>query len=145
MDYKEVWKAWIQRFWWLRGVVTAVTLAALVPNFVNLSRYEFLRAFHAVIVSWNVLTTKIGQLIGKIPYLPEISGEMVSTLAFTLSICVPSLFAWFKIARGIRINWEIGDGVVTFLIGFVFSITLVMIYYSIIMGDIEREIFAKSI
>ena len=59
---------------------------------------------------------------------------------FTLSICVPSLFAWFKIARGIRINWEIGDGVVTFLIGFVFSITLVMIYYSIIMGDIEREI-----
>lgn len=95
-DLEETWKAWIRRFWWLRGVTTALALTALVPTFIDLSRYEFLRAFHAVIVGWNLVTEKLGEIIGEIPFIPQISGEVVSTLIFIISIGLPIFIAVMK-------------------------------------------------
>lgn len=91
--FGEIWKGRVRRFWWLRGVAGAVTLTALVPNIVDLSRYEFLRAFHALIVGWNVVAARLGYIIGKIPFVPELSGEVISTFFFSLSIVFPIAFA----------------------------------------------------
>ncbi len=68
VEFEETWKSWFRRFWWLRGVTAALALTALAPTFIDLSRYEFLRAFHAVIVGWNLVTEKLGEIIGEIPF-----------------------------------------------------------------------------
>jgi len=41
-----------KRFWWLRGVAAALSLAALIPNVIDITRYEFLNAVAAVIYGW---------------------------------------------------------------------------------------------
>jgi len=95
-DLEETWKAWIRRFWWLRGVTAALALTALVPTYIDLSRYEFLRAFHAVIVGWNLVAEKLGEIIGEIPFIPQISGETASTLIFFMSIGLPIFIVLMK-------------------------------------------------
>ena len=95
-DPGEIWKSWIQRFWWLRGVAGAMTVAALVPSFVDLSRYEFLRAFHAIIVGWDLVAAELGRLIGRVPFFPNIDSDAVNTIVFVLAFVFPVSIALIK-------------------------------------------------
>ena len=96
-DLGANWKDWVRRFWWLRGVAAAITLAAIAPNYLNLSRYEFLRALHAIIVGWNMVAEILGDFIGKILFLPELSAATVNTAIFTLSVVIPTFIAVTKV------------------------------------------------
>jgi hypothetical protein len=125
---KETWKYLVGRFWWLRGAAAALTLTALVPEFVNLSRYEFLRALHAVIVGWHVVAEKLSYLIGQIPYLPRISADVVSTIIFSATVCIPLIFAHLK--SDIQHHRQILT--ITVFRVILYSILIPYIYYAII-------------
>lgn len=97
-DYKSAgarWKDWVHRFWWLRGVAAAMTLAALVPKFVDVSRYEFLAAFNAVVLEWNRFCAWLGEIIGPILFLGEIPPIVVNTAIFSSAVCLPSAIAMY--------------------------------------------------
>jgi len=95
----DTWKRWVEAFWFLRGIAAAMTLAVLIPKFTDLSRFEFLRAFHALVVRWNDFAAWIGGLIGMIPFLPELDAEVVNCIIFCVSVGLPS-----GIAFAIRIS-----------------------------------------
>ena len=78
----EKWTAWVERFWWLRGAAAAMAVAAVLPEHMDLERYEFLRAFHAMIVGWNTLSAQIGSVIGEFLYFPDIAAAEVNTGIF---------------------------------------------------------------
>lgn len=88
----EEWKLknLAQRFWWLRGLVAALTLTTLVPTFMDLDRFEFLRAVHAAILGWNAVMSWAGKMIGKLPFIPELSIAAMHTIAIMVSAVVPA-------------------------------------------------------
>jgi hypothetical protein len=99
---------WLERFWFLRGVAAALAVVQLVPVFVDLSAYEFLRAFHALIVGWNLFAAWVGSLIGTLPFIPDLEPVVVNALLFAGSIGVPSAFAFaggFEERRRSRLSW----------------------------------------
>jgi hypothetical protein len=90
------WKAWIAGICWIRGVTAAMALAALVPNFVDLSRYQFLRVAYATIIGWNSLAESIGRYAGEIPFLPVVSADLINTILITTTLFVPVAFWYVK-------------------------------------------------
>lgn len=96
IDQFEFWKKYVVAFWWLRGAAAAVVIASLVEKITDFSRFEFLRAIHAAIVGWETLARIVGKLIGEIPYIPELSPNVVNALLFVSSVGIPSAFAGFK-------------------------------------------------
>ena len=97
----DKWKAWVERFWWLRGAAAAMSVIAIVPSFLDLSRYEFLRMFHALIVGWNRVMEVVGLWIGKIPFMPTIPGSVMNTGVFFSSLIAPLIYARFVRQRKI--------------------------------------------
>lgn len=92
-EVKNKWKAWVARFWWLRGVAAAIAVAGLVPEYMDLSRFEFLRAFHAFVVSWNDFMGNVGRVVGEFLSIPSIPALYLNGLVLFFSISVPLLFA----------------------------------------------------
>mgnify|MGYP001286133711 CR=1 FL=1 len=92
IDWTSIWR----RFWFLRGVVAAITIAALVPELTDLSRYEWLRAFHAFVVGWNLVASHIGKLLDWIPLLPELSAAEVNALLLLAAFGIPSSIAMYR-------------------------------------------------
>jgi len=95
-ELPDHWKYWVSRFWWLRGVAAAFALTSLVPLLFDFSRYELLRALHAIIVGWNIALTKIGQFIGKFPFIPELSSDVMNTIIFISSVTLPLFFSFLR-------------------------------------------------
>lgn len=91
-------RSWLERFWFLRGVAGAIALAQLVPEFMDLSRYEFLRAAQAVIIAWDSVASRMGQLIGTLPFLPQLTAFHVNAAIFTAAFGVPA--AYVVLRRG---------------------------------------------
>lgn len=99
---KELW----HRFWYLRGVLAAFTIISVIPSFTDLSQYQLLRAIHVVIWTWNESMAWIGQLMGHLPWIPELPAHWVNVALLTLSIISPLLalsfielpkeFGWFR-------------------------------------------------
>ncbi|MEL6171772.1 MAG: hypothetical protein AAFR02_07130, partial [Pseudomonadota bacterium] len=87
--YKALWGGWVSKYWWLRGIVLAFTLSAIVPTFVNLSKYEFLRAFHAVIISWNDALDYIGSVVGALVLFPDLDASAINAFLFSFGIGSP--------------------------------------------------------
>lgn len=87
-------KALAGRFWWLRGAAAAITLSAVVPNFIELGRFQYLLGIHLLIVAWGEVASRVGTLIGRLPFVPPLSSELVSSLVFTFSIVLPASAAF---------------------------------------------------
>ena len=98
----EKWKAWVERFWWLRGAAAAIAVAGTVPSFLDLKSYQFLRMFHALIVGWNKLAEQIGAWIGELVSVPPISATIVNIAIFFFSVGVPAAVAHWGAAKKAR-------------------------------------------
>lgn len=72
-----------------------MTLTTLVPNFTDLSRFQFLRAFQVVLLEWNRFTGFLGRLIGHLPFVPDLPSWLVNAMLFSMSICVPAAYGFF--------------------------------------------------
>ena len=73
------------------GVAGAASLTLFVTEITDLSRYEFLRAFHAIITTWSEFTNGIGQIIGLIPFVPIFPGWFVNAVIVSLALVRPSV------------------------------------------------------
>lgn len=93
-DYKSV-IVLASSFWFVRGVIALVSVVALVPQFVDVSRFETLRAFHVILWQWREFLTFIGRLVGQIPFLPEISYETLSVVLVVINIIIPLVYSFF--------------------------------------------------
>ncbi len=98
-DMGEIWKELVKQFWFLRGIAAAITLAEVVPRITDLSRFEFLRAFHALLVGWREVAGWIGSALGKLPLIPHISADVVNGAVFTASVGVPAGFALIRLGN----------------------------------------------
>jgi len=101
----KIWAKWVERFWFLRGVGAALAVAALVPQVTDLSRWEFLRAFEALIFGWNNVAEWIGALVGRLPLLPTLSASTVNAIVITSSLIIPGAFALYKMEVMISDDW----------------------------------------
>lgn len=96
-DLEAKFKDWARRFWWLRGALGAMALTSIVPNFMDLGRYEFLRAIHAIVFGWDFAAEAIGRLIGLIPFVPEFSTAAVNLIIYYSTVSIPSIVASSKL------------------------------------------------
>lgn len=81
-----------------------MAFAALVPKFFDISRFEFLRAIHALIVGWNSLMGIVGEWVGKLISLPAISAETINTIVFVSTISVPYAVGIAKYAHTVLVQ-----------------------------------------
>lgn len=95
-DLNSVWSRWVERFWFLRGIATAILLAQLIPSFTDLSRFEILRFFHAVIVGWDRMMTQAGVHLGAILRVPPIDPTLINALLFAFTLGAPSAYYMHK-------------------------------------------------
>ncbi|MGJ8558980.1 MAG: hypothetical protein ACSHX3_01965 [Litorimonas sp.] len=73
------------------GVLSAASLTVFVTEITDLSRYEFLRAFHAILTTWSEFTDGIGQVIGLIPFVPVFPGWFINAIIVSLALVRPSV------------------------------------------------------
>lgn len=95
-----MWKNFVKRFACLRGVAAAFALLSILPNYYLISKWEILRAVHAAILSWNKLASWVGERIGEIPFLPQLSESQVNIFIITTSIVWPG---WYSVYRAAKI------------------------------------------
>jgi hypothetical protein len=89
----ETWKPWFERLWFLRGIAAAIALSLFASTFTDLSRFEFLRAVHALLLAWSDAAAWLGRLIGMAPWLPDLSGDVVAALVLAASLGAPIGYA----------------------------------------------------
>jgi hypothetical protein len=87
-----MWKV----FWFARGALAACTVASIVPNFLDLTRWEFLRAFHALVVGWRSVAGALGRLIGELPFMPPLSAMTVNMLVLLGAVGFPGAWGVLK-------------------------------------------------
>ncbi|WPZ24046.1 hypothetical protein UM399_07510 [Sulfitobacter pontiacus] len=104
--------AWVNSFWFVRGLLGCVLFVSLLETFVDIGRWEIIRALYAITVSWNRLAELIGGLIGEIPYLIVLPGEIV-TLTSLATLSLPGLLGEEKILNDRE--YETGDRIETFV------------------------------
>lgn len=96
---KTFWVKHLSKFWFIRGFLAALTITSLLPSVIDLSRYELLKAFHAVIVGWDLICEKLGGLIGFIPFVPNIHPDLINGAIFVSLIVLPGMLAFVRIER----------------------------------------------
>lgn len=99
-------KAWLTRFWFLRGVLAALVVLAPVAAALDISRYEFLRFTHAVFVGWDKIAGWLGGVIGLVPFIPHLSAIHVNALIFFLSVGAPAAMAVIAYAAGEGLSFK---------------------------------------
>lgn len=80
---------WLERFWWLRGVVAAFSLLGIITQAVPWSRFEVLRAAHAILVGWNLLAAKIGTFLGLHIVFPDMGAAAINALIVCTTVFLP--------------------------------------------------------
>ncbi|MEL7279097.1 MAG: hypothetical protein AAFY35_04205 [Pseudomonadota bacterium] len=78
---------------WLRGVIAAFSILGFVPQFFPLDQLDILKTVHATITNWNHLAELVGELFGKIPYVPELSAYQVNTIILVTTVHIPGLYS----------------------------------------------------
>ncbi len=86
---------WLQSLWYLRGTFSAIALAGMVPNFVDMSRYEFLRLVHALIVGWNIASEVAAKFLSSVMNLPEFRSATINGAILIFTTVAPGIFAIF--------------------------------------------------
>lgn len=86
---KKIWTKYV----FLRGVVAAFAVLSFVPQFFPFEQIDILRAVRAVIFNWNHLASIVGDLIGFIPFVPELSASTVNFLILATTVYVPGFYA----------------------------------------------------
>lgn len=107
---RDWWKRWLGTFWFLRGVLAAITIANLVPSFLPISRWELLRAFHALFVGWNEVAAYLGTLIGTLPLIPRVPAGILNALLFASSVGIPAGMGGFLSMRSSAVRIPAGMG-----------------------------------
>jgi hypothetical protein len=79
----------VDRFWVLRGIAAAGALAQQAHAKTDLSRFDFIRAGQAQQLAWNDAAAWLGRMVGKAPWLPDLSGDVVTALIFAASLGAP--------------------------------------------------------
>lgn len=91
---KNSWQKFENKFWFLRGFIAATSLSALIPEITDLSRFEFLRIFHALVVGWNIWMGAIGDLIGRLPLIQPLPPSTINSLII-LGMLIPALMGFW--------------------------------------------------
>ena len=103
----ERWKAWAERIWWIRGAAAGMAMLGAIPEFMDLSEFEFVRAFHAIVVGWNKLAALFGDWLGTLFGVSPLSHRVINASLFGLSFGLPAasaaLMPWWRKKRA-------GDG-----------------------------------
>mgnify|MGYP001049145463 CR=1 FL=1 len=86
---QKIWK----KFVFLRGIAAAFAVLSFVPQFFPFEQMDILRAVRAVIFNWNHLAAIVGDLIGSIPFFPELSARTVNFLILATTVSVPAFYA----------------------------------------------------
>ena len=75
------WERLKNTSWLVRGALGAWPLLAALEAITPFEKIEILRSLHAMILSWNELIIWLGQLIGKIPFVPNLAAWFLNSLA----------------------------------------------------------------
>lgn len=87
---------WWQMFWPIRGAIAAFFVLTLLEQAAMLPLRDVLTFVHSIVTGWEFFADRIGRVIGKIPFIPELSQETVSALGFISVIVVPAIFGLVK-------------------------------------------------
>lgn len=71
-------------------MLAALVITSFVTSFTGLSRYQFLAPLHFAALAWGETTAWIGWRLGRLPFIPELSSELVNTVVFFSVIGIPS-------------------------------------------------------
>jgi hypothetical protein len=87
--------AW-KTFWFLRGAFAAWLIVSLIPQFIpDLSKWEVLRAFHALVIEWRAALDWVASYLPKFEwYQPD--GAFVFGAGVGLAIGLPAGLAFYN-------------------------------------------------
>lgn len=74
-------------YWWLRGILAALSLLLFVREFLGYSLFETASATLAV---WRDALSWIGRVIGQLPFIPPLTPDQALYLSLILTFSVPA-------------------------------------------------------
>lgn len=120
---------WLNTF--VRGFVGALSAITLLADVVGLESYEAARAIHALVVGWSAVTHQIGQLIGQLPFIPDLSAGTVNTIFFMGAVTVPALFGIRKFMEPLSM-----PGMPKWMLWTINWVAPVMLGYTFVFGTV---------
>lgn len=84
-------------FWFLRGVAGTLALMGILAPRLGMEDWEFARAIHAVIVSWNQLMAELGNFLASVLRVPDVSASVVNAAIVFTSLVVPGMIAHYRV------------------------------------------------
>ncbi|NQY97725.1 MAG: hypothetical protein HRT82_11255 [Henriciella sp.] len=82
----------------VRGFFGMLLIFEVATRFADLSNYELARFLSSVLVAWNVIAAKIGEVIGILPFIPPLSSDLVNWVVFMTSVTIPGIFGAYVYA-----------------------------------------------
>lgn len=77
----KIWKFLKNTSWFVRGLLGALPLLAFLEQILPFDKIEILRAFHAVVLSWNECLGWLGGIIGCLPLIPTVPIWLLNGLS----------------------------------------------------------------
>ena len=95
IDNLKFWLRPGSKLAWVRGVLAGLAVLSFAPKYIPYDQRDILRAAHAAIFGWNELSHLMGELIGKIPYLPALSASTINFILIYSTIIGPAWLALY--------------------------------------------------
>lgn len=102
----DEFKAFFKKFWFLRGFFAGLALLGVVPNYLDLTMWEFARAVHAVAVGWNLIAARIAEPISELLPFIEIDALAVNIAILFFSTAMPAIVVYFREWRRTNVSEE---------------------------------------
>ena len=94
-SFSELWqKIWDIHF--VRGALAAISLTSGVEALTDLSKFQFLKAIHALLANWNSLLLAISSWLENLPFIPEVNALYLNFITFYLVFGSPITFDFWK-------------------------------------------------
>lgn len=97
--FENLWPKSPTWLWFVRGVAFAISISALVVGFVEWN-VKWFPAFHAMLISWNDAMAWVGEVIGKIPFIPTVPSYVCNAFVLFFSVAIPAAIYYIKNLAG---------------------------------------------
>ena len=99
MDFEDKIFSWGKKFWFLRGALTALTILALLPSYLNVAQWELAKGILSIIFGWNIIMEATSKIINNYIPILSLTKNQLNAIILIFSIMVPAALGMRRVIR----------------------------------------------
>ncbi len=124
-----------EKLWYIRGFVFALSLTTLFSSSLDWTNYEFLRASHALILSWATVSSAVAASLQSFFLGLKITGGHVNAVVLLVAVTVPSFVLSYIPSQSLIYRSR-------YILAFLFVSTVVIFWGGYIFNDYTSPIIS---